>query len=133
MSVGLSIRFSKHNGGPLQRGRIKPGKSQPKTRSSLSSWRERSKAVRDYVLARAQGQCEACKQPAPFSKKDGSAYLEAHQIDRLADAGPDRPDSVTAICPNCHRRIHNGADGKSWNDTVRKMVLEKEIAFKRDC
>ncbi|NKI61757.1 HNH endonuclease [Labrenzia sp. PO1] len=103
-----------------------PAGSKPKVGKALTVWRERSKAVRDYVLARARGLCEACEQPAPFSKKDGSAYLEAHHIERLADDGPDRPDSVTAICPNCHRRIHNGADGAEWNDRVRHKVSKLE-------
>jgi len=39
---------------------------------------ERSKAVRDYVLKRADGTCECCRQPAPFRLADGSPYLEPH-------------------------------------------------------
>lgn len=90
------------------------------------SWYQRSEAVKRYVLARAAGTCEACLLPAPFTKKDGSPYLEPHHTRRLADEGPDHPAWVGAICPNCHRRIHSGGDGESWNESlqVRLSVLE---------
>ncbi|WP_153769261.1 HNH endonuclease signature motif containing protein [Labrenzia sp. CE80] len=102
------------------------GKSQLKSGNALTSWRERSATVRKYVLERAKGFCEACEQAAPFIKKDGSGYLEAHHIKRLADDGPDHPESVAAICPNCHRRIHAGEDGEAWNKMVQKKILAKE-------
>ncbi|MFC1652495.1 HNH endonuclease [Planctomycetota bacterium] len=37
-------------------------------------------------------------------------FLEVHHLFRLADDGPDIPDNVAAICPNCHRELHYGAD-----------------------
>jgi 5-methylcytosine-specific restriction protein A len=33
---------------------------------------QRSADVKDYVLARAKGDCEGCKKPAPFVRLDGS-------------------------------------------------------------
>lgn len=97
-----------------------------KTSDAKQSWYERSAAVRDYVLARSDGVCEACDQPAPFLKKDGNAYLEPHHTTRLADEGPDHPAWVGAICPNCHRRIHSGIDGADWNKCLRERLREKE-------
>ncbi|MGN6145903.1 MAG: HNH endonuclease [Mesorhizobium sp.] len=79
---------------------------------------ERSADVRDYVLARANGNCEGCKAPAPFNRPNGSAYLEPHHIRRVSDGGPDDPRYVIALCPNCHRRVHAGADGPSYNATL---------------
>ncbi len=90
------------------------------------SWHERSAKVRDYVLARAHGICEACDQPAPFQKKDGSPYLEPHHTTRLADEGPDHPAWVGAICPTCHRRIHSGEDGTEWNKQLKARLKAKE-------
>jgi 5-methylcytosine-specific restriction protein A len=49
---------------------------------------ERSLAVREYVLRRANATCEACGRPAPFSRLDGSPYLEPHHIRRVSDGGP---------------------------------------------
>jgi len=49
---------------------------------------QRSRDVRNYVLARAAGHCEGCKTPAPFVRKDGTAYLEPHHIRRVAMVAP---------------------------------------------
>jgi len=67
------------------------------------------------VLARAGSICEGCHSLAPFTRKDGSPYLEPHHIRRLSDGGPDHPAFVIALCPNCHRRVHVGADGDTYN------------------
>jgi 5-methylcytosine-specific restriction enzyme A len=76
---------------------------------------ERSRDVRVYVLARSNGKCEGCNAPAPFLRSDGTPYLEPHHLRRLSDGGPDHPAHVIALCPNCHRRVHAGADGKAYN------------------
>jgi 5-methylcytosine-specific restriction enzyme A len=101
-------------------------KAQGKTRDAKRLWYERSAKVRDYVLARARGICEACDGNAPFCKRDGNPYLEPHHTTRLADQGPDHPVSVGAICPTCHRRIHSGLDGKTWNQRLQQRLKEKE-------
>jgi 5-methylcytosine-specific restriction protein A len=105
--------------------------SQPERKNPIQarqSWFRRSEAVKRYVLARANGKCEACELPAPFMKKEGGPYLEPHHTQRLADDGPDHPKWVGAICPNCHRRIHSGEDGKDWNTRLqeRLKILEPE-------
>ena len=46
-----------------------------------------SKEVSKYILARANGECEACKQQAPFMIKKRLPYLEPHYIRRLSDGG----------------------------------------------
>lgn len=79
---------------------------------------QRSRDVRNYVLARAKGHCEGCKSPAPFTRKDRSPYLEPHHIRRVSDGGPDDPAFVISLCPNCHRRVHAGEDGTAYNSTL---------------
>jgi 5-methylcytosine-specific restriction protein A len=86
----------------------------------------RSEAVKVYVLRRAKGFCEGCKQPAPFMRSDKRPYLEPHHIRRRADAGPDHPAWVIALCPNCHKRVHYGADGREFNATLQTHVAELE-------
>ncbi|HUN98983.1 MAG TPA: HNH endonuclease signature motif containing protein [Bradyrhizobium sp.] len=50
-------------------------------------------------------------------------YLEPHHLRRLSDGGPDHPAQVIALCPNCHRRVHAGADGPKYNVALTaKMV-----------
>jgi 5-methylcytosine-specific restriction enzyme A len=100
-----------------------------KRQGAARSYRERSDAVRDYVLARANGKCECCLQDAPFTRSSGAPYLEPHHTHRLADDGPDDPRFVAGICPTCHRRIHHGADGHSVNLKVRQTILALEEAL----
>ena len=80
-----------------------------------------------YVLRRADGTCEGCGDPAPFNKRaTGRPYLEPHHIRRRADAGPDHPRWIIALCPNCHRRVHYGENGTDYNEKLadRAGVLE---------
>lgn len=97
-------------------------------KTAPSSYRERSKAVRNYVLARAQGICELTGKPAPFLTKAGNPYLEVHHIRRLADEGPDDPRFVAAICPAVHREIHFGVNGDALNSQLLEKIsrLEKK-------
>ena len=82
----------------------------------------RSKKVKQYVKARADGQCEGCGDPAPFISKTGKPYLHAHHIHELSDGGADTVDTVIALCPNCHYRVHHGEDGDEYNKRLmRKM------------
>jgi 5-methylcytosine-specific restriction protein A len=86
----------------------------------------RSRALRRYVRARAKGVCEGCEQPAPFSAKDGSGYLEAHHTRRRSDSGPGNRRTVIALCPNCHSRIHFGKDGDSYNHELQSKLRKIE-------
>ena len=87
----------------------------PRRGERLASVFERSKAVRDHILARAAGRCEHFEGPAPFTTSGGQPFLEAHHIRRMTDGGPDDPRFVIALCPNCHRHAHFGADAKDRN------------------
>jgi 5-methylcytosine-specific restriction protein A len=87
---------------------------------------QRSAVVRTYVLSRANGHCESCKEAAPFLRQDGTPYLEPHHTRRLSDGGPDDPRWVAGICPTCHRRIHHGQDGQQINDALQKYLLQAE-------
>lgn len=86
----------------------------------------RSKAVKDYVLLRSRGKCESCREPAPFTRTDGSPYLEPHHTTRVSDGGLDHPRFVGAICPNCHREIHHGLDGKQLNAELTEYLATIE-------
>lgn len=87
---------------------------------------QRSERVRQYVLMRANGICESCRKPAPFTRKDGSPYLEPHHINRLSDGGLDHPKFIGAICPTCHREIHYGLQGPEINEQLRTYVERVE-------
>jgi predicted HNH restriction endonuclease len=75
----------------------------------------RSQKVKEYVLRRADGKCEGCNEPAPFKSKTGDPYLHAHHVYELSEGGSDSPETVIALCPNCHYRVHHGKDGDEYN------------------
>jgi len=74
-----------------------------------------------YALKRSKGACEGCSAPAPFEGKEGP-FLEVHHLLRLGDGGPDHPENVIALCPNCHRRVHFGKDGEACNEKLLEIA-----------
>jgi len=80
-----------------------------KTTTEVTQY-ERNSVVRDWVLSKANGHCECCKQKAPFATNDGFPYLEIHHLRHLADGGSDTTSNTVALCPNCHREMHHGND-----------------------
>jgi 5-methylcytosine-specific restriction protein A len=102
-----------------------PGVNQPAPEAKRKTYR-RSAAVRRYVLARAAGACEGCGSPAPFVTPAGDPYLEPHHTRRISDGGPDHPAAVIGLCPTCHRRVHHGADGPTYNHGLIATLLTLE-------
>jgi len=86
----------------------------------------RSQKVREYVKARSNGVCEGCREAAPFTSKTGEPYLHAHHVNELSNGGSDTPDTVIALCPNCHYRVHHGQDGDEYNHQLRNKVKNIE-------
>lgn len=101
------------------------------TQERLTLVQSRSAAVRDYVLRRSNGVCEGCRNDAPFRTAAGRPYLEAHHIRRLTDGGPDEPQWVAALCPNCHRRAHYGQDRVVFRAELEETVRAAEKAVLR--
>ena len=71
--------------------------------------RNRSRAVRERVLARAKGACELCGELG-FLTAGGAIYLETHHITPLSEGGADCEENVVALCPVDHRRAHHAHD-----------------------
>ncbi|QUO46543.1 MULTISPECIES: HNH endonuclease [Halorubrum] len=94
--------------------RSAPKRSTDGTTSSGRTY-VRSEIVKKFARRVADGVCMGCENPAPFEDIDGEPYLEVHHLHNRGDGGPDDPENVIAICPNCHRRVHYGRDGKSFN------------------
>lgn len=94
------------------------------TTTQVTQEYSRSEKVKEYVKARADGYCEGCSGPAPFISKTGEPYLHAHHVNELSEGGSDTPETVIALCPNCHYRVHHGKNGENYNE-VLKRKLEK--------
>jgi len=64
----------------------------------------RLESARRAVLLRSEGHCESpCCTGEPQDITDvGHPILEVDHIQDLAKGGPDRPEQMIALCPNCH-------------------------------
>lgn len=94
-------------------------------RSVRATLYQRSPWVAEHAKRRAKGKCELCEGPAPFKRKDGTAYLETHHIVWLARDGEDTVENTVALCPNCHRRMH------VLNDEADVKTLQKRLFVER--
>lgn len=90
----------------------------PKRATATSTVFFRDPRVKAYVLKRARGTCEACGEPAPFRTALGLEYLEVHHMKPLAEGGSDRVQNAVALCPNCHRAMHNAEDATRRADRL---------------
>lgn len=98
-------------------GNKKPASSQ----SSVTQF-ARDPSVVVWVLEEAQGVCECCNKLAPFKREDGSPFLEVHHVRRLADGGEDTIENAVALCPNCHRELHYGAEKRDLAAKLRRRI-----------
>ena len=104
--VEVSLRSS--HAARLERLRSAP--SFPSRIVVQSSQFVRNPDVVAEVLLRSSGRCEKCSSAAPFRRSsDGTPYLEVHHRVPLSAGGEDTVDNSTAVCPNCHRRLHHGS------------------------
>ena len=102
-----------------------------KTYKTTASGRSTSTAIHSYATQRSKGICESCGAPAPFTTRNGKPYLEVHHLIPISKGGPDHPENVAAICPNCHRRTEKSKDSEEFNDKIIKKVLKKERGLEK--
>jgi 5-methylcytosine-specific restriction protein A len=67
---------------------------------------ERNVYIAELAKRRANGICQLCDESAPFKDKSGEPFLESHHIVWLSQGGDDTIENSTALCPNCHRKMH---------------------------
>ena len=87
----------------------------------------RDPEVQRWILQRADGRCELCREPAPFDKPNGSPFLEIHHVRRFADGGTDVPANAVALCPNCHREAHHGARSQAIAEQLRRHASGRSV------
>lgn len=81
----------------------------------------RSPYVVELARRLADGICQLCKKNAPFISKDNKPFLEVHHNEWLSEGGSDIIENAIALCPNCHRKIHNLRDQKDI-DICKKSI-----------
>lgn len=87
----------------------------------------RSVAVRNAVLKRANGLCEYCGEPG-FKTVLGSIYLETHHVISLSDDGPDQEWNVVGVCPTDHRRAHFSDERTAMQNFFLEFLIMKHPA-----
>lgn len=114
-------------------------KNPARSQASVTQY-TRDPAVVAWVLTEAAGVCECCGKPAPFTREDGSPFLEVHHILRLADGGEDTTKNAAALCPNCQprtplRRQETGTCGQASAPSEEAQLVRwkrrKKIAVTR--
>jgi len=98
------------------------GQSKPATVPTTGEAYVRDPMVKAWLLQNAQGKCEGCRKPAPFTGEDGEPFLESHHVRPLADCGSDKITNAVVLCPNCHRRSHVGADRKEFTESLYAKI-----------
>ncbi|MDS0260786.1 HNH endonuclease [Haloarcula sp. S1CR25-12] len=99
-------------------------------RSGSGSSYSRSDVVKEFALRDADGVCQGCGEAAPFEDAQGEPFLEVHHLHRRSDGGPDDPENVIAVCPNCHRRVHYGAAGDAFNRELIATAKHRNESFR---
>ncbi|MGY6037608.1 HNH endonuclease [Aeromonas sp. AE23HZ002T15] len=104
------------------------GIQDPKPLYSAATSYARDPKVKAWVLMTAAGLCECCDKPAPFTTTTGAPFLEVHHLRTLADGGSDTIGNTVALCPNCHRALHYGAD----QGVLREALYQKLVRLVRE-
>ena len=94
----------------------------PSNRQVSSTTYERNVYVAELTKRRANGVCQLCDHPAPFSNKKNEPYLESHHIIWLSQGGEDTVENSVALCPNCHKKMHI----LNLKDDRKKLVQEAQ-------
>ena len=92
---------------------------------------KRRKRAKDIVIARANGSCEndRCNGMPPDVKKDGTPLFQVDHIIQLSEGGPDQPDNMIALCPNCHTAKTLGKNRNDMTSRLKKIALAKHNAL----
>jgi 5-methylcytosine-specific restriction protein A len=100
---------------------IKPRSPQPRRR----------KRAKDIVIARAAGKCEndLCTGMPPDVKKDGTPIFQVDHIVQLSERGPDQPDNMIALCPNCHSAKTFGSNRNEMTTRLKKIASDRHKAL----
>ena len=112
----------------VRRNRLLPltqqpeGAKAPKKVTRSADQFERDPRVKAWILQNANGKCRLCGNDAPFSDEFGLPFLEVHHVIPLADGGDDVVSNAVALCPNCHRRCHHGADRQQIRQKLRETT-----------
>jgi 5-methylcytosine-specific restriction protein A len=62
-------------------------------------------------------------------KKDGTPIFQVDHIIQLSDGGPDQPDNMIALCPNCHAAKTLGGNRSEMTARLKTIALTRHSAL----
>ncbi|MFG0835037.1 HNH endonuclease [Aeromonas bivalvium] len=98
------------------------GTQEPAQRYASTISHARDPQVKAWVLVTAAAKCECCDEQAPFNTATGEPFLEVHHLRTLAEGGSDTVGNTVALCPNCHRELHYGANKEARRDALYQKL-----------
>ncbi|MFF0426300.1 HNH endonuclease [Streptomyces sp. NPDC004520] len=91
----------------------------------------RSAPARSAVILRSDGRCEnpTCL-GHPMERTDkGAPLLEVDHVNQLSDGGGDTPETMIALCPNCHALKTRGSGRRELSKKLLRRARELHEAF----
>lgn len=101
---------------------LRLGVKEPSQRDLTTTSYVRDPRVKAWVLVAAASRCECCDAQAPFITVTGEPFLEVHHLRPLAEGGSDTVGNTVALCPNCHRELHFGANKEARRDALYQKI-----------
>jgi 5-methylcytosine-specific restriction protein A len=91
----------------------------------------RSQSARRAVLRRSGGHCEnpGCAGDPQDITDAGLPILEIDHIQDLAKGGPDHPEQMIALCPNCHAIKTRGRTREKLRPDLLTVALQRHNAL----
>ncbi|API90060.1 hypothetical protein BKP56_12690 [Marinilactibacillus sp. 15R] len=82
---------------------------------------------------KSKRQCEYKSSHKTFLMKDGKQYIEAHHLIPMAaqqfyENTIDFSDNIVTLCPNCHRKIHNGIKNEK-KEMINKLFEKRKDKY----
>ncbi|MBJ6639883.1 HNH endonuclease [Streptomyces sp. DHE7-1] len=91
----------------------------------------RSPAARQAVLLRSGGTCENPRclgHPAELTDA-GAPLLEVDHVHDLGSGGGDIPETMIALCPNCHALKTRGRNRRDLQAVLLRVARRRHHAF----
>jgi len=91
----------------------------------------RLESARRAVLLRSEGHCEnpSCTGEPQDITDAGRPILDVDHIQDLAKGGPDQPEQMIALCPNCHAIKTRGRSREQLRDELFTVARQRHEAI----
>ncbi|MGY1437164.1 HNH endonuclease signature motif containing protein [Streptomyces reniochalinae] len=94
----------------------------------------RSPAAREAVILRSEGRCEndTCLGHSSELTDAGAPILDVDHVNGLARTREDTPETMIALCPNCHALKTRGIKRKAMEKRLRSIARTRHKQFSDD-